>query len=271
MFCKHCGKQIADDSTFCQYCGGKLDGLVTIPQKSSEQEARSIEPIDASISTKEDNPIKVEVTKNKTNNSPAIANEIVGNLKMMGFGLILSIFYILIFMAIKSHEARPLIESGYLGESCYDPTNISGGWMFLWEQHYAISVCCAPDYTKQSKSEKLKSDFANIRSGIDPISSADMSIIMQSNSEGALNFAKGIAERKHIPQDELEYMKEKAKLDAQKDKEDFQDEISYIRKSAYERDLAKNSKYSIIICITALIFGRYLVKLTKWVNSNKTT
>ncbi len=23
MFCKHCGKQIADDSSFCQYCGGK--------------------------------------------------------------------------------------------------------------------------------------------------------------------------------------------------------------------------------------------------------
>ncbi|MFW5573382.1 MAG: zinc-ribbon domain-containing protein [Prevotella sp.] len=25
MYCKHCGKQIADDSTFCQYCGGKVD------------------------------------------------------------------------------------------------------------------------------------------------------------------------------------------------------------------------------------------------------
>lgn len=25
MYCKHCGKQIADDSSFCQYCGGKLD------------------------------------------------------------------------------------------------------------------------------------------------------------------------------------------------------------------------------------------------------
>lgn len=25
MYCKHCGKQIADDSAFCQYCGGKVD------------------------------------------------------------------------------------------------------------------------------------------------------------------------------------------------------------------------------------------------------
>lgn len=25
MFCKYCGKSIADDSTFCQFCGGKQD------------------------------------------------------------------------------------------------------------------------------------------------------------------------------------------------------------------------------------------------------
>ena len=24
MYCKHCGKEIADDSKFCQHCGGKL-------------------------------------------------------------------------------------------------------------------------------------------------------------------------------------------------------------------------------------------------------
>ena len=23
MYCKHCGKEIADDSKFCQHCGGK--------------------------------------------------------------------------------------------------------------------------------------------------------------------------------------------------------------------------------------------------------
>lgn len=34
MFCKHCGKQIADDSTFCQYCGGKQ----TVNDSSTREE-----------------------------------------------------------------------------------------------------------------------------------------------------------------------------------------------------------------------------------------
>ena len=30
MYCKHCGKEIADDSKFCQHCGGKLDNVVEV-------------------------------------------------------------------------------------------------------------------------------------------------------------------------------------------------------------------------------------------------
>lgn len=29
MYCKHCGKQIADDSRFCQHCGGNQDDTTT--------------------------------------------------------------------------------------------------------------------------------------------------------------------------------------------------------------------------------------------------
>ena len=27
MYCKLCGKEITDDSKFCQHCGGKLDNI----------------------------------------------------------------------------------------------------------------------------------------------------------------------------------------------------------------------------------------------------
>ena len=31
MYCKHCGKQIDDDSTFCKYCGKSLSGVTNLP------------------------------------------------------------------------------------------------------------------------------------------------------------------------------------------------------------------------------------------------
>lgn len=34
MYCKHCGKQITDDSLFCQFCGGKQD--VEAPTENKE-------------------------------------------------------------------------------------------------------------------------------------------------------------------------------------------------------------------------------------------
>lgn len=54
MYCKHCGKQISDDSTFCQYCGGLQTGnttttlshisvdIVEHPKESMEDKARKI-------------------------------------------------------------------------------------------------------------------------------------------------------------------------------------------------------------------------------------
>lgn len=31
MYCKYCGKQIDDDSTFCKYCGKSLSGVTNLP------------------------------------------------------------------------------------------------------------------------------------------------------------------------------------------------------------------------------------------------
>ena len=35
MYCKHCGKEIADNSMFCQFCGGNLQELKTRKAKES--------------------------------------------------------------------------------------------------------------------------------------------------------------------------------------------------------------------------------------------
>ena len=41
MYCKHCGKEIADDSKFCQHCGGKQEDSFASP---TNNEVRSEEP-----------------------------------------------------------------------------------------------------------------------------------------------------------------------------------------------------------------------------------
>ena len=42
MFCKHCGKEIADDSKFCQHCGGIQTTEICSQNDTSEQKSRDI-------------------------------------------------------------------------------------------------------------------------------------------------------------------------------------------------------------------------------------
>lgn len=89
------------------------------------------------IVTKEANPIQVEVSKKGKDNSSTIANEIVGNLKMVGVALCIFLVYMMGVVLIHSKDAKPLDENSYWGESCYDPTTMSSNRMFHWQQHYA--------------------------------------------------------------------------------------------------------------------------------------
>ena len=54
MYCKHCGKEIADDSKFCQHCGGKQEDSFASP---TNNEVRSEEP------KKQENVIKIPTIK----------------------------------------------------------------------------------------------------------------------------------------------------------------------------------------------------------------
>ncbi len=41
MYCKHCGKEIADDSKFCQYCGGNQETVNSTSKVDSEKSAET--------------------------------------------------------------------------------------------------------------------------------------------------------------------------------------------------------------------------------------
>ena len=59
MYCKKCGKQIADNSKFCKYCGTLVDeSLETDSTNDSIQTDTRSEII---VSTKEESPVKIEI------------------------------------------------------------------------------------------------------------------------------------------------------------------------------------------------------------------
>ncbi|MBP5242246.1 MAG: zinc ribbon domain-containing protein [Clostridia bacterium] len=39
MYCKHCGKQINDDMSFCPYCGGSINGQAPVQAQPTEVDA----------------------------------------------------------------------------------------------------------------------------------------------------------------------------------------------------------------------------------------
>ena len=164
MYCKHCGKQIADDSSFCQYCGEKVIDELLLSENSTILPANNKNISEEGTSeviivTKEANPIQVEVSKKGKDNSSTIANEIVGNLKMVGVALCIFLVYMMGVVLIHSKDAKPLDENSYWGESCYDPTTMSSNRMFHWHQHYAKRVCMVPSFKSKGADSTSKCKF----------------------------------------------------------------------------------------------------------------
>lgn len=192
----------------------------------------------------------MEVSKKGKDNSSTIANEIVGNLKMVGVALCIFLVYMMGVVLIHSKDAKPLDENSYWGESCYDPTTMSSGRMFHWQQHYAKKVCMALDFKNKGENvHGFSSDFENLffAHSFEPINAVDYSLIMGMNGEEALSYANREAKDKHLPQSILKQYEEEAKKDAEQDRQSFNDEISSIRKYAFEEDLKKNATY--VVCL----------------------
>lgn len=254
MFCKHCGKQISDDSTFCQYCGGKVDApaqeskedfIVQQIEKPAEADKEQAEEV--VITTKETQPLQVEVSKKTKDNSSTIADEIVGNLKMIGLAFAFFALYMIGFMLVHLEDIKeydyPI--SSYFGESCYDPQTLSGNWIFNWEEHYYETLYW-------QKYHQIPLSFES------------------PSAKQCLEKAESLEKQLGLSQDDIDLYREQAKENAQKDKDDWAATINMYRKSGYEEDMKTNATYASIICLVLCVLGRYLVKLTKWVGENRT-
>lgn len=63
MFCKHCGKQIDEDSQYCKYCGRILESV-----------NNQIINNEVTLKTKEESPIRIEVSKRGINGTSLLKN-----------------------------------------------------------------------------------------------------------------------------------------------------------------------------------------------------
>ena len=206
MYCKYCGKQIADDSTFCQYCGGKLD-----ERTNNGEQSHIEEPVDPKaetntpaqevvVTTKEAKPIQVEVSKKSTDNRSTIANEIVGNLKMVGVAFLLFAIHMTVFFMKHQKDIKEYDypNSSYFGESCYDPSSLSGNWKFNWEEHYY---------------DQLYYNYYN---------QVDFSFENPSPKQ-CLEQAEALEKRLKYSEEEIKFWRDQAKKDAKRDKQDWND------------------------------------------------
>lgn len=244
MFCKHCGKPIANGSAFCHSCGGKID----TPDQESKEDS-TIEQIEQPEEKEQQLSKEVVLTVKRLSHykwKSIIADEIVGNLKMVGLALAFFAFYMIGFILVHQKDIKEYDypNSSYFGESCYDPHNLIGNWKFNWEEHYNDQL------------------FYNLY-GIAPF-------CIGPSPKECLENAKSLEKRLNYTEDEIEYWKAQAKNSAKRDKQDWTDTINAYRKSGYEDDIKQNATYASIICLILCVVGRYLVKLTKWVIKNKT-
>lgn len=107
MYCKHCGKEIADDSKFCQHCGGKQDTV-----SDSTQSDESV--------------IDNESSKGKVIEIPTIKANFSDKTKWLIFGyglwLVLNLYWL--FAGDKSSNAancfQPFSEELFSSMSYYD-------------------------------------------------------------------------------------------------------------------------------------------------------
>ena len=256
MYCKHCGKQIDDNSNFCQHCGSKQD----IVDKFDEQRASEV-----IVETKEGNALQIEISRKKhvfTIANETIANEIVGNLKM----ILLAVLLILVIGFTLFHIrdiSKFDCKTHTLGESCYDPWS-ENLYLLHWEQHYYKAL---NEYVNYDSWGEGDTDYNNIP----PKKCLEYAKDLENDILWSYKYYK---HNNHgyrywrLPN--FKEMRKDAKKEAVNDRQSWNNYVNRCRKEGYIEELKKNVLYVALFSFILTIFGRYLVILTKWVNANRT-
>lgn len=258
MYCKYCGKEIADDSRFCKYCGKvveEVEGeIVETPTETSKEDVVEPQKVEAVLSTNDDQPVQVEISRKAIIKKSTFANEVVANVKMIGLAVLLWAVYILGFSLYRV-VAGDLSQTSFYGQSCYD-SPMSGHWELEWEKHYVKAM---------DELYGMEMYDGNELSYIINYKRRDFSMFDRSacKREG-----DAIAEKLRLTFWRIEEIQDEAKAAAEREKERFYEEVYERRLWGFEDEIVEHMKWAAIISIFLTIVGRYGIKFFKWVSEN---
>lgn len=256
MYCKYCGKDIADDSKFCKYCGKIVEEveLVEDLRETTKEDMIESPKVQVVLSTNDDQPVQVEISRKAVIKKTTFANEVVANLKMIGLSVLLWVIYILGF-SIYRVVAGDLSQTSLYGQSCYD-SPIEGHWEFEWETHYAEAM-----YDLYCKEIYKDNPIMYIENSVGKhFSTYDREVCKREGD--------AYAQKLRLSFWRIEDIQEEAKATAKREKERFYEEVYERRLWDFEDELVEHMKWASIISIFLTIVGRYIIRFFKWVSEN---
>ena len=271
MYCKYCGHEIADDSRFCKYCGKIVEETNNkVVEHQNEPIAHEVNVTEEEIDTSKievhftatnTHSIPVEILKTSKCNKASIANEIVGNLKMVILAILLSGTYFLINLAIK-----------------YDPVdNIFAAWdvslekrlnvekeKFLnsyWELIYVKQIhnkYSIPNFNLRKLNELTPYDgrFKRLYDSGRAIMYSDL--VQLADETAAL----------YLSEKDIKSYKTEAQSIATIQQKSLTKEVNQQLWDLFWWHFSDTYLIAVIVSFALTICGRYLIKLIQWVQSN---
>ncbi|MDT4418673.1 MULTISPECIES: zinc ribbon domain-containing protein [Bacteroides] len=259
MYCKFCGKEISDDSKFCCYCGQQVSEV----HNNSKNEHSDVKNDSQVIPVEIKKTVNVSISKKEHVKKSTIANEIIANLKMCGFALVVLITFVVGFYLYHANDIKPMDEYNPWGYSCYDRV-VPGLVETPWEHIYYDDIYASLPYSEWGELEKKTGIPAR-----DFSTPSNLNLFGYVKPQEALKRAENMADAKNIPISIREKMKKSAKESAESIKENVRELGTLYRKEGFESDRNEKVKWCAIISFCFFILGRYVIKMGKWIVINK--
>lgn len=288
MYCKYCGKEISEDSIFCKFCGEVVAESSPLVELSSADGRENISEcvdlksiplrnnqVDVILSTKEDAPVKVEISRKELINKSTFADEVIANFKMIGLSAILWFACLVVYSCYRYSDRS---SDTPIYESCYDQE-----WFFYhadeykkdWEYWYArelsnIEFCERHNINwnnyRTAGGAILAAgpdgiiDIHLVNSIYDDIKYLSVSELKEYGDSIATKLNLGLMKTAQIQNQAMEYAKSQ--------KEEFYADVYANRQRSYKSESVDYMKWFAIILLSITIVGRYIIKFFKWVFNN---